>query len=371
MQNRTTQLDSLTSLRFFAAAMVVVYHTLGTIWWPSDSLGTLRLNQGVSFFFVLSGFVLHLNYRRALEARELSYRDFMLRRWFRLWPTHVAALLLVVALAPAISFSAIFSEFTAWEIFEIVFMLHSLDPDIAIYYAINGPAWSISTEFLFYLTLPLLTALALRSPLLMLGGCVVWLSGYLMLTASLSLDENQLTGFIYISPFSRLLEFAFGVFICEQWVRSGSSGRSLDRRIATLAEVTCIAVVAGAMLATQPAADVASQLSGRTLGRYVEVAFAGPAFGLLIFVFAFQRGRISQLLSLRPFVLLGEISFALYLVHVTMLHWVGNMGWFGRLPVPVQVIVYATVCLATAWLVYRTIETAGIRLGKRLVAKLG
>ena len=101
MADERTKLDSLTSLRFLAAAMIVVYHTLGIIWWPSDAVAPFLLNQGVSFFFVLSGFVLHLSYRGAIASYEFGFGSFMIRRWFRLWPAHAAALLLVVALACA------------------------------------------------------------------------------------------------------------------------------------------------------------------------------------------------------------------------------------------------------------------------------
>jgi peptidoglycan/LPS O-acetylase OafA/YrhL len=363
-----TKLASLTSLRFFAAAMIVAYHSLGVVWWPSDAVAPFMLNQGVSFFFVLSGFVLHLNYRGAIANRELGFGDFIVRRWFRLWPAHVAALLFVVALAPAISFSNIIESFSAFEIFQFVFMLHSLNPEIGVYWAINGPAWSISTEFVFYLALPMISALTLRYRGAALAGVCAWVVAYLVAVASVPLDENQLTGLVYISPLARILEFALGVYVCEVWVAAKERGSAPQTGVA--AELGALVGVALVMYFSEAASTLVGGVLGRTFERYVEVAFAAPAFAALIFVFASNAGPISKLLSRRPFVLLGEISFALYLVHVTMLHYVGNTGWVRALPLPGQVAVYAAATLVVAWLGFRTIETYGIQLGKRISARL-
>jgi peptidoglycan/LPS O-acetylase OafA/YrhL len=58
--SKPQKLDALTSLRFFAAAMIVVHH--GHRVFGSMGLAeSLPLDQGVSFFFVLSGFILAYN----------------------------------------------------------------------------------------------------------------------------------------------------------------------------------------------------------------------------------------------------------------------------------------------------------------------
>ena len=368
MAGERKKLDSLTSLRFFAAAMIVTYHTLGIIWWPSDALAPFLLNQGVSFFFVLSGFVLHLTYRSAIANYEFGIGDFMIRRWFRLWPAHLTALLLVVALAPAISFAEIASNFSTFEIFQFVFMLHALNPDIGVYYALNPPAWSISTEFIFYLFLPLLSLFTLRNRKTVLSGSFAFLALYLFITGSLDLDENQLTGAVYISPLSRIFEFVLGIFACESWKQSGKTVRTRSR--ATIAEGASLALVVLAMYFSQAAAGLAAEGWGNAVERYVEVAFAAPPFALLITVFASQQGQISRALAARPFVRLGEISFALYLVHLTLLHYLGNLAWVKPLPIAAQVGVYIAVALAAAWLVFRTVETYGIELGKKIAVRL-
>jgi peptidoglycan/LPS O-acetylase OafA/YrhL len=77
-------------MRFFAAAMIVVFHSGGR-------LTTLfALEQGVSFFFVLSGFILTYVYPTLSGGHRL--RDFYVARVARIWPAHLATFLLLLCL---------------------------------------------------------------------------------------------------------------------------------------------------------------------------------------------------------------------------------------------------------------------------------
>ncbi|MGI4797549.1 MAG: acyltransferase family protein [Janthinobacterium lividum] len=56
--NSIGYLPALTSLRFVATSMIVVHHVAGYFGNTAGGLNHLALDQGVSFFFVLSGFIL-------------------------------------------------------------------------------------------------------------------------------------------------------------------------------------------------------------------------------------------------------------------------------------------------------------------------
>ncbi|WP_215414323.1 acyltransferase family protein, partial [Escherichia coli] len=82
-----------TFLRFFAAAMIVLGHGHGLF----GSLGiatTISLAQGVSFFFVLSGFILTYNYPKLKTFAEV--KGFYVARFARILPSHLFAMLLLV-----------------------------------------------------------------------------------------------------------------------------------------------------------------------------------------------------------------------------------------------------------------------------------
>src|SRR5688572_22687863 len=87
------QLDPLTSLRFAAAAMIVVLHTRGVFGLPADWGEPFAFAQAVPFFFVLSGFILTHVYPNLDAAGS---RRFLVARVARLWPAHAATFLLTL-----------------------------------------------------------------------------------------------------------------------------------------------------------------------------------------------------------------------------------------------------------------------------------
>jgi peptidoglycan/LPS O-acetylase OafA/YrhL len=63
---RLQRIAALTGFRFFAAMAIVLLHLKGLLWLPSTAFGMLPLHQGVSFFYVLSGFILQHSYGNRL-----------------------------------------------------------------------------------------------------------------------------------------------------------------------------------------------------------------------------------------------------------------------------------------------------------------
>jgi peptidoglycan/LPS O-acetylase OafA/YrhL len=82
------EIKPLTSLRFFASAAIVVLHLNGLL---GVSTGSVPLGQGVSMFFVLSGFILTYNYA---NLRPEGRADYLLIRFARIWPTHILCLII-------------------------------------------------------------------------------------------------------------------------------------------------------------------------------------------------------------------------------------------------------------------------------------
>lgn len=83
MHNNTAKLDQLTSLRFFAALMIVIHHSTGLFGIKNISF---HIGQGVSSFFVLSGFILSYVYPKLENWYEI--KKFWKARIARLWPAH-------------------------------------------------------------------------------------------------------------------------------------------------------------------------------------------------------------------------------------------------------------------------------------------
>ena len=89
---------SLTSLRFFAAFAIVLFHAWAFHWLPPDFFGQVVPWQAVSFFFILSGFILQYNYRDKVEL--LGPARIIALRVARIWPLHVTVIIGLVLLLP-------------------------------------------------------------------------------------------------------------------------------------------------------------------------------------------------------------------------------------------------------------------------------
>ncbi|CAG2159698.1 acyltransferase family protein [Cupriavidus numazuensis] len=331
-------LPALTSLRFFAALMVVLCHfaQIGLLAVPQ---ALQRAADGgrpaVSFFFVLSGFILTWNYRRPLatggaQARRAFYvarfariypvlllslvlalpvtawllRDgdaFLLREWYGLSGSDAANLR---ALGASLALQGL--ALTAWT------------PFASLNQPWNGPAWSISCEAFFYALFPwLLARLGASSNRALAAWCVgLWLAqgawiGWLQHVLPVSRHGFLVAQF----PPTHLFEFVLG--ICAALVH------------ARLAEAGAERVRTGHVLAVAALAGIAalSVLQPMSPAFYAQ----SPLFGALILGLAMSGGP--AFLSWRWLVTLGEASFALYLLHVPfgrLLHLAGvtaASGW--------------------------------------------
>ena len=92
----SSYLGQLTSLRFFAAIGIFVLHARNHNLIPSDFLFSLNLSNCVSFFFVLSGFIIAYAY----DGRSYVLSAFYKSRFSRIWPAAAFSTLIVLILLP-------------------------------------------------------------------------------------------------------------------------------------------------------------------------------------------------------------------------------------------------------------------------------
>jgi peptidoglycan/LPS O-acetylase OafA/YrhL len=310
------RLDALTGLRFVAAFAIVWLHADLYFDWASGGRG-YPLALGVSFFFVLSGFIL----AHAYGGRSVSYGDFIKGRIARLWPLHAACLLAVFMFVRSDSQSfdgpGIFSK--AWSFVANILLLQSWVPTTSYIFSWNSVSWSISTELFFYATFPLLLMLLRRSvflviaagivPLLILGAVVWWLG---IPTDGGVFDVTTIPLF-YAFPPARLLEFCIGIACYHFWAAARHA------MPATLWGGLAVEVALFACMFfyfTSGAGYFGSLLSwSESALRWYSNGGASLLFAALIFVMASSQGPIGRILGTAPMIWLGEISFAIYMTH--------------------------------------------------------
>jgi len=145
-------LKPLTSLRIFAAVMVLLLHcNIMLVRFPwlvkVANIGYL----GVPFFFILSGFIIAYNYQDRLESPNGKHiRSFYLARMARIYPVHLLTFLMVLPYVIHWEWSGT-SSFTFRAILNLL-LLQSYSMNSNIYFAFNGASWTLCIEMFFYLT---------------------------------------------------------------------------------------------------------------------------------------------------------------------------------------------------------------------------
>ncbi|MCX7587805.1 acyltransferase family protein [Phenylobacterium sp. 58.2.17] len=301
-------LPALTSVRFLLALGVVFFHY--QLQWKWDTMADTglfdRARLGVDVFFILSGFVLTHAYRDALASGTLDYRRFIVARFARIYPAHVAVLtLILVMVVVARLIGAEFDEtlYNPFGLLATLLLIHAWFPNTFVA-EWNGPSWSLSAEWFAYLLFPVFAWIGLR--LARRPGVLLGMAGLLFVALDLFYQavfgdivvhaENNM-GILRIIP-----EFLYGV--------------ALYRLGEQLNPGRCAAIVV-AMLST---GTMLMLMHFQADDRLI-VLVAGP---LVLGLALLSKASSDQLVARRWMVVLGEASYALYLIHMPIL-----VGWKG------------------------------------------
>ncbi len=148
---------SLDGVRAVAALLVVILHLNEAtgVPWNLNQHGLLTAlavfgRTGVDLFFVLSGFLLFLPYAKALlfAGQWPSIRTFYVRRAFRIWPGYYVSLFLML-----LTYERVYLQPDHWHQLAL-FLTFFMDSSPRTWQKLNGPFWTLATEWQFYLLLP-------------------------------------------------------------------------------------------------------------------------------------------------------------------------------------------------------------------------
>src|SRR5690606_12135662 len=159
---------------------------------------------GVSFFFILSGFILAYNYKEKFLTGSISKKEFYISRLARVYPVHIATTVIVLLLT--------FIQYgQGWEyLIQHVFLIQSFFLEENIHFSLNSPSWSISDELFFYLLFPFafLISEKIRTYIFILYLVVV-------LVLNMKLNKNQDQYWLYISLFVRFSDFLLCIILFD------------------------------------------------------------------------------------------------------------------------------------------------------------
>ena len=301
-------IPALTSLRFFAAFYVILFHAH-----EFSGINAYLLNNffnsgylAVDFFFILSGFILSYTYYPQIKSKSFFHKEFLIKRVARIYPVHLFTLLFMLALIAFIKLSGIdwdhdMSSSNVYEFFTNLFMVHAWDYNYVLSY--NQPSWSISAEFFAYILFPLFVFFIDRGSSLIkvIVATSFFLSSYFIAYGFFEVTMTKITyGFtiVRIVP-----DFLLGVTTFLLFYRY-SFTFDINKHLTISFLLLCFCFYMGNL-------------------DFIVV----PLFAWVIYLLA-DQARHGQRSFLNNNILqfLGQVSYSLYMVHFPI--WVGFMHMF-------------------------------------------
>ena len=355
MASDRKDIGALTGIRGVAAVWVAVYHFWFQQPWPhtEQTAGPKALLAhgylAVDLFFILSGFVMAMSYGHLFENINLRrYGVFLTRRFARVYPLYFSVSIAFIAYLSARQIES----FTARELVSNLFMIQSW----GLGRSIVNQSWSLSVELLSYLIFPALFAILCKtrwntaSIAFSLCTCVI---AYIATTSHVVPVEYR-GDLLNVSRYSSVLpilrcvaEFSIGIFVYRVSTHPRFKHFADRDLLATAATLLLIALASFYRL---------------------DVAFVLCAAAVVFFMSG--DNLPARLLGTSALLVLGDLSYALYLVHSEIIDPIGkifqNSDFFHRNYLFACFSTYAVIAFFSSWVLHRAVERPGRRILRRL-----
>lgn len=305
---RLSLLNGLTSIRFFAALHVALYHMVR----PFSRWGFLAAfmaagYSGVSFFLFLSGFILTYSHAAEYEAGRRNLKKFFVARFARIYPVY----LITMVFAGIVNADQFRSPVHSIAFVADLLLVQSWSMRMVNFF--NGGAWTLSCEAFFYLVFPfVLIAIRPRNRI----AAFVWPAAFF----ALSMAAPFVCGLIYPGPtWSEPMTPVTGeglVFVISrlpilalpEFLAGMSVGWLFLRFKPSINTSSTLAITGGLLLV------VALLFADRLPYLALHNGLLIPLYAMVIIGLS-QPNWMTNLLSGSVLILLGEASYAFYLVH--------------------------------------------------------
>jgi peptidoglycan/LPS O-acetylase OafA/YrhL len=248
----------------------------------------------VSFFYILSGFVIFIAYYR---GTQIPFRNFYFKRIKRIYPLYFLALVLMF-----INYILSSKKIDAVDIFLQTLAVQSWVPNRTLNF--NTPGWSISVEFFFYATFPLLAnyvypKLSLKQKTIVIG--TIWLFTQFLIAIYEKFEIFNPNKTINHAQFLNLPIMHLNQFLVGNLVAMYYLKYLKDRKANYDLVITAIAalLVMSMYFFVNPSSNN---------------GIMAIIFVPLILFCSMNTGVIAKITVWKPFVFLGEISYGVYIL---------------------------------------------------------
>lgn len=295
-----------------------------------------QANVGVSFFFILSGFVMIVAYQ---QYQHIGFGHYMQKRFARIYPVYILAVVIyffyVIAKRMEMDYSGLLMN---------VLMMQSWVPGYAL--SFNTPGWSLVVEMFFYLSFPFLfnhiyRKYSIRQLLIPVFAIFVasQLVHHLLQTSSFYQG--------YGTP-SHDLAFYFPLMHFNEFLLGNLAGlffvsKRLEGNYDWLIMLLMVIYVTVLRFDT---------------GISYHNGMMAFVFVPLILSIAYNKGRITQLFNMKALVFLGEISYSIYILQKPVYRWMkASLQYLGMESRPLIFYLSLAVLIGASALSYLYLET--------------
>ena len=330
--------NDIQGLRAVAFLLVFFFH-LNPSWLPGGFVG-------VDMFFVISGYLITSILMKQKEKGIFSFLTFYEKRIKRIVPAHFAMLIVVLIASFFVFLSFDFSKLKLSTVLSGLFISNMEFANGQSYFGVglnDHPllhTWSLAIEMQFYFFLPLIL-IFINNKFLpwALGAGIVILTGY----STYEMAFNNATSSMYFSLLARMPEFFVGALLSILFLKRPPISEKVSILISSIG---LVALLGSAFL-----------IDEETMFPGVTALIPTIGTGLLLIS---GKNFFSNLLSKRPIVHLGELSYSLYLWHWPIMAMMRYQE--GRIVAYdfslAEIIFISALTYALAWLSYTLIENA-------------
>ena len=298
------RIEQITFTRFLAALSIVIFHFGEKIApFSNHNISFLfkQANVGVSYFFILSGFVMIIAYGNKDQIDPLEYFK---NRFARIYPVYLLAIVLLLIY---LIYNSLTIDYSG--LYLNIFAMQSWVPGKAL--SFNRPGWSLSVEWLFYFSFPFLFNYLYKKfdfKKLIFPIILFWVISQLLLHTGAKTDfykgfPSKSHDLLFYFPLMHLSEFLIGnlagLYFINNWK---------DKKINTDIYIVLAVLLFGLWL---------------KFNHYfiLHNGLLAIIFIPLIILIAINSGSITKMFNYKFCVFLGEISYGIYILQIPVYRW--------------------------------------------------
>ena len=296
---------------------------------------------GVSFFFILSGFVLSYGYGPSVSRGEFKTGKYFRRHLLKLYPLHLMLFAVMLFLDWRVGYHYDWSQ-----IITTLLLVQSWIPSNHTLYNINPVSWFLCDTFFFYLIFKHLYSFIIKTKLsnlikLIVGFAVIYV------VIAWQVPNNMINCTLYANPILRSFDFAIGIIAYRYYKTTGLSWHKYSSY-----NYASLTIFIGLSLLVY---SIYQLLDGNGV-RCVALFWSFmPIFIIYLAAIDNTRNIVARIFSSRLMLWLGNISFEFFMVHLIIMRLLRHIIKTGETLLTDYIFFGIALCasIVAAWILHR------------------